>query len=119
MASSHHGDYQHSHFEGVSLAPNGCELLLDYFDHDQGGTRLCFRYVLPLGASPKRITGYAHESSRSEREIRFGEIPRHVFREAADWLIANAEIARTHQRDTLAQTLTHHLEHLRRHENDD
>lgn len=111
-------DYRHSHFDGVSLSPDGQELLLDYFDHDQGGTRLCFRYVIPLSAPPKRVTGYAHESSRSAHEIRFGEIPRHAFREAEDWLVTNAEVARAQHWDKLAKMLTEHIEHLRAHAND-
>src|SRR5258708_3518321 len=87
-------DYHHSHFEGASIAPDGQSLLLDYFDHDQGGTRLCFRYIIPLHASPRLITGYAHEDSRSETEIRFGTIPRHVLSEAQGWLTWNSEAAR-------------------------
>lgn len=111
-------DYQHGHLDGISLAPDGRELFLDYFDYDQGGTRLCFRYVLPLSASPKRITGYAHKSSRSEHKIGFGEIPLQIFRDAEDWLVGNAGFARAQQRDTLAKTLIQHLEHLRTHVND-
>ncbi len=88
---NHLNDYHHSRFQGAAMAPDGRSLWLDYYDHDQGGTRFCYRYVLSSGAPPRLISGYTHETSRLEYEIPIERIPRHVFSEARDWLVAHIE----------------------------
>jgi hypothetical protein len=85
-------DYRHSHFDGVSLAPDGGSLWLDYFDRDPGGTRFCFRYVLSADAPPRLISGYTHEDSRLNYEIPLERVPRHVFRQAQTWLTSQLEV---------------------------
>lgn len=99
-------------FEGITLAPDGRELTLDYSDPDQGGTKLCFRYAISLQSPPKLVTGYAHETDRSEREIGYNQIPQDVLRDAHDWLIFNLEIARASKKETLCRILTEYLEAL-------
>jgi hypothetical protein len=85
-------DYHHSRFEGASIAPDGRSLMLDYYDHDQGGTRFCFRYVISTHASPRLISGYTHEDSLLDYEIPLERIPRHVFKEAQGWLTSRMTV---------------------------
>lgn len=102
-------------FERIALAPDGRELTVDYADPDQGGTKLCFRYVISLQSPPRLITGYAHESGRSESEIGYDQIPQDVFRDALDWLRSNAATARANNKEALTRILTEHLESLNQH----
>ena len=104
-------------FEGITLASNGSELTLDYSDPDQGGTKICYRYVVALRFPPRLITWYAHEGSNSEREIGYDQIPADVFRDALDWLRSNAEIARASGKEALCQILDEWLEFLSQLEN--
>ena len=79
-------DYHHGRFEGAAVAEDGHSMTLDYYDHDPGGTRFCFRYVISDQAPPRLVSGYTHEASRLDYEIPFERIPRHVFSEARYWL---------------------------------
>jgi len=99
-------------FEGIALASNGSELTLDYSDPDQGGTKICYRYVVALRFPPTLITWYAHEDRNSGREIGYDQIPADVVRDALDWLRSNAEIARASGKEALCQILTEWLEFL-------
>jgi hypothetical protein len=101
---------------GISLAPDGRELTLDYSDPDQGGTRLCFRYVITPQSSPRLITGYAHESHRSPREISYDQIPQDVFSDAQHWLKSNLDLARASGKEMLSRILMEYLESLRQRE---
>ncbi len=106
-------DYHHSRFEGAALAPDGRSLLMDYYDHDQGGTRFCFRYVISAHASPRLVSGYTHEDSRLDYEIPLERIPRHVFKEAQGWLASRIE---TDFEKSKAQGLVELLAYLKTHE---
>jgi len=79
-------DYHHGRFDGAAITPDGRSLSLDYFDHDPGGTRFCFRYIISVHAPPRLVSGYTHEDSRLDYEITYERIPRHVFGEARYWL---------------------------------
>lgn len=107
-------DYHHSRFNGAALAPDGRSLSLDYFDHDQGGTRFCFRYVLSASAPPRLVSGYTHEHSRLDYEIPIERIPHHVFSEARDWLKTHLE---THQDTAHSKALTELQNYLQAREN--
>jgi hypothetical protein len=102
-------------FDGIALAPDGRELILEYADPDQGGTKLCFRYIISLDSSPKLLIGYSYEIDRSEREIGYDEIPQDVFNNAHDWLVSNLETATKSNKDALVQILTKYLEIVDRH----
>lgn len=103
-------DYHHSRFEGAAIAPDGRSLLLDYYDHDQGGTRFCFRYVISPHASPRLVSGYTHEDSHLDYEIPLERIPRHVFKEAQGWLTSRLTVDCD---KPLARTLAELLEYLK------
>jgi hypothetical protein len=97
----------YTHVDGVGVSPDGVELWIDYSDWREQHTTLKHRYIISLHAHPRLIT------DSSERQIGFRDIPEQVFREAEVWLTSQAEVARSQQRDTLAQLFTQHLEHLR------
>jgi hypothetical protein len=107
-------DYHHGRFDGAAVTPDGHTLKLDYIDHDQGGARFCFRYVLSADAAPRLASGFIHEDSRLEYEIPFERIPRHVVHEAQDWLTAQIEAQRG---QPSTRRLTELLEHLSEQEN--
>ena len=104
--------YAHSHFEGVSLAPDGVELSLDYFDWDQGGTRLCFHYVFRPDAPLRLFTGYADDGDRRAQPIIADEIPVHVVSDARGWLEVQLSAARSQEKTQLCDRLTEHLDSL-------
>ena len=106
--------YIHSQFDGVSLSPNGGELSLAYFDWDQGGTRLCFRYIFGLAAPLRLLTGYAHESGRREKQIIADEIPYHVVADGCTWLEAQLATVRNRPKTHLCAQLTEHFEALKK-----
>lgn len=106
-------DYHHSRFEGAALSPDGRALMLDYFDHDQGGTRYCFRYVLSAHKPPRLVSGYTHEHSNLDYEIPFERIPHHVLSEAKDWLDSYLKSPQDKPVDT---TLTDLSSFLKKHE---
>lgn len=102
----------HSHLDSLGLSPDGSELWIDYSDWQEQHTTLKLRYIISLAAQPRLVT------DGSERHIGFREIPKHLISEAEAWLVSSAAVARTQHRNTLAMTLTQHLEHLRGHAND-
>jgi len=106
-------DYHHGHFDGASLALDDRSLHMDYYDHDQGGTRFCFRYVLSASAAPRLVSGFIHEGSHLDYEIPFGRIPHHVISEAQDWL--SSQIA-ADRNAPIRQRLTELLEYLKEQE---
>jgi len=107
-------DYHHGRFDGAAIAADGHSLQLDYFDHDQGGTRFRYRYVVSLHAPPRLISGFIHEDSRLDYEIPFERIPHHVISDAQDWLAAEMKVNRD---EPLTNTLSALLNYLREHEN--
>ena len=110
-------DYHHGHFDGAAIAPDGHALWLDYYDHDQGGIRYCFRYVISAYAPPRLVSGYTHENSRLDYEIPFERIPRHVFSEARHWLASHIEAQRDKPIIKSINSLSELLEYLKEHEN--
>jgi hypothetical protein len=104
--------HTHGAFEGVTLGPGGRELVLDYSDPDQGGTRLCFRYIISLDEHPRIVTGYGPEISYAGKKISFREIPPDVLQDASNWIEDNLEIARANCKDTLSRVLNEYTELL-------
>ena len=81
----------HEYFEGVALAADGQYLFLDYFDAD-GPTRLCFRYTISRQGETWLATGRnLFEPGRLGKEIAYGDMPKDVLRDAADWVKSNLE----------------------------
>jgi hypothetical protein len=107
-------EYHHGRFDGAAIGQNGRSLSLDYFDHDPGGTRFCFRYIISVSAPPRLVSGYTHEDSRLDYEIPFERIPRHVFSEARYWLTSHIE---AHQDKPITKSLNELLAYLKEHEN--
>ena len=79
----------HSFFDGVTLAPEGRYLILDYFDPDQGGTRLSFRYTISLKGETWLATGYGLEEGRMGKEIAYEDVPKDVLQDASHWVKSN------------------------------
>ena len=107
-------EYHHGYFDGAAIAADGKSLELDYYDHDQGGGRFCFRYVFSAHAAPRLVSGFIHEESQLDYEIAFERIPRHVISEAQDWL--RSQIA-AYRNEPITKVLTELLEYLNDHEN--
>jgi hypothetical protein len=107
----------HAHFDGITLAPGGQELILEYSDPDQGGTRLRYRYLISLTAPPRLVTGYGPEIGTSGDEIGYQEIPEDVLCDGRDWLRSNVEIARAQVQDSLCSILSEYLKLLEPGEN--
>jgi hypothetical protein len=68
----------HEHFDGVTLAPDGKQLSLDYYDYPEPGAQRFFHYVISLHSSPKLITGHSPISVDAEQELAYEDIPRDV-----------------------------------------
>lgn len=77
-------DYQH--LDGLSLESERASMRVDYSEPDQGGTRLMIQFRIPLSGQPSQISGYAHDSELTEREILFTEIPHRVLADARHWI---------------------------------
>jgi hypothetical protein len=108
-------DYHHGCFESATIAPDGQSLSLDYFDHEPGGTRYCFRYVVSTQSPPRLVSGYTHEDSRLDYEIPLERIPRQVFCQARHWLTCHIDS----QRDRTSQkSLAELLGYLNKHSHD-
>jgi len=101
-------EYHHSHFDGVTITPQK-ELVLDYFDCDQGGTRLCFRYIFSLRCTPRLLMGYTHETKGSETRPEYGKIPPQVFADAQKWLSEQLIGGHSYNSDQLAGSFSKHL----------
>ncbi|HEY1677918.1 MAG TPA: hypothetical protein VGG04_09445 [Candidatus Sulfotelmatobacter sp.] len=101
----------HSFFEGVALASDGRYLILEYFDPDQGGTRLCFRYTISFKGKTWLASGYGLEPGGVGKEIAYEEIPKDVLEDASHWLKSNQERIRDKEK-TLFKILSDYSELL-------
>jgi hypothetical protein len=99
----------HFYFDGIALAMDGRELVLDYSDPDQGGTRLFFRYFVSRSTLPRRVTGYGPEIQGAGKEIKYEELPQDVVCDACDWLRSNIEAARSGNKEQLFGILSDYL----------
>ena len=105
-------DRTHVSFDGIALTAGGQDLVLDYSDPDQGGTRLRFRYVISRKVLPRLITGYGPDIGYTGEEIGYYQIPPDVLGDAREWLKSKAEIAHASNKETIASTLLEYLEFL-------
>lgn len=104
----------HEHFDGVSLAPDGKQLNLDYYGYPEPCAQRFFHYVISLDSSPKLLSGHTPISVDAEQELAYEDIPRDVIHDACEWLRSNANIAHTSKKESLTATLLEYLDLLDR-----
>jgi hypothetical protein len=100
-------------FGGITLAPDGRELTLDYSEAPEPGAERFFHYVFSLQARPKLVTGISRHSIDAERDIAYSEVPSEVIRDACSWLESNIAIAAERQNKSLSGILTEYLAALK------
>ena len=105
----------HEHFDGITLAPDGKHLSLDYYDYPEPNAQRFFHYVFSLHSSPKLITGRSPISVDAELELAYEDIPQDVIHDACSWLESNIATAHTQQRKPILQILTNYRVLLERH----
>jgi hypothetical protein len=105
----------HEHFVGITLAPDGNQLSLDYYDYPEPGAQRFFHYVISLQSSPKLLSGHTPISVDAEQELSFEDIPPDIIHDACSWLESNVAAAYGEQRQPISQILTDFLALLERH----
>jgi hypothetical protein len=105
----------HEHFDGITLAPDGKHLSLDYYDYPEPDAQRFFHYVLSLHSSPKLITGRSPISVDSELELAYEDIPPDVIHDLCSWLESNMAAAHAQQGHLIFQILTDYRGLLERH----
>jgi hypothetical protein len=108
----------HAHFDGITLAPDGKQLGLDYHDDPDdlpSPGEPFFRYVISLHSSPKLITGRSPSGAGAERELAYSDIPQDVIDDACRWIESNVAATSGGQGKLDSQILTDYLSLLERH----
>jgi len=82
--------------DGISISQSPISLVLDYSEPDQGGTRLCFRFRIPLSDElPSSLeTGYSCEGYKNKEIIEIDDIPDQVLNDAKDLLIKQIKMTK-------------------------
>ena len=105
----------HEHFDGITLAPDGKHLSLDYYDYPEPDAQRFFHYVFSLHSSPKLITGRSPISVDAELELAYEDIPPDVIHDVCSWLESNMAAAHAQQGHLIFQILTDYRGLLERH----
>ena len=105
----------HEHFDGITLAPDGKHLSLDYYDYPEPDAQRFFHYVFSLHSSHKLITGRSPISVDAELELAYEDIPPDVIHDVCSWLESNMAAAHAQQGHPIFQILTDYRGLLERH----